>query len=335
MEALAVQHRHLSIPDAALFSPMELQIAKNCSEADFARIVRAVSQLDTAGDLWVCDGAFYAINSWGKNKGLKIMTDATGYKKLSLYNSHFVALNFPPSKRFPGYKANHYATMIPFPVEWRDAFLARHAGENLTCRGLRLLAVREFGSEPAGRDEATKVKKRHVTMPEELYERVRTQVGKYGNVCTLVENMLEKWLRQQAAVVPAPVVIVTPEPEVEDRPTYAEHREQQFAEGVQPIPAKEKKPSKPSDLNWIQWVPCGAEERVDSGDGLVLLRESGRRKAKKFYSEADAQAAEQTNFERCGYRERVVRCEVCSGGNARKQVYHVAHNFSSDHRSGA
>jgi hypothetical protein len=43
----------------------------------------------------------------------------------------------------------------------------------------------------------------------------------------------------------------------------------------------------------------------------------------RFYSEAEAIAAEQKYAAEKGYRSRVVRCPVCSGGNARSPIWHV------------
>lgn len=319
MEALAIQERHLTIPQCALFSPIELQIAANCSEADFTRTCKLVAALGTANDMWIADASFYAIEHFGREHGLKIAAEATGYKSFSLAKSARVSEAFPPQKRFPDYSFNAYRFLLPFPVEWRDAFLARHVGESLTSRGLRLLAVKEFGSEPY---KAARVKKRTVEIAEDIYEQVRTRIGKDGKIYFLVENMLKRWLAQ----TPVPAPVHTPEPvvEPEKRPTYAERRTAQLAaDPAAKIPAKEKKLVKVK----FAWTECTATQFVDSENGLAQYKGPHGSNPTKFYSEADALTAEAEHFSARGYHQRVKKCESCSGGNARKQVYHIYHVY--------
>ncbi len=129
----------------------------------------------------------------------------------------------------------------------------------------------------------------------------------------LVENLLRNWMKSNPEEKPA---IITP-PVEEPRLPYAERRKKQIADGAKPIPQKERRPSKLK----LAWVECSPEQFIDGKDGVVPYKGAGKVAATKFWSQADAIAAEQINFERCGYREEVRRCEVCN-------CWHVYHRYS-------
>jgi hypothetical protein len=146
-------------------------------------------------------------------------------------------------------------------------------------------------------------------------------------ICVMIEGILESWLHTQPDA-PAPPVgagpTVVPAPAAsEPRPTYSERRKQQIADGATPIPAKKAKKIR------LAWVPCRPAEFLDSENGPKQMQQNSKFAA-KFYSEADAIAAEQKNFEQVGYREEVKECAVCSGGNARKKCWHVFHIYRTE-----
>ena len=72
------------------------------------------------------------------------------------------------------------------------------------------------------------------------------------------------------------------------------------------------------------WIP---DQFIDSENGPVHYKGSRVSTATKFYSEADAIAAEAKHFEAKGYHELVQKCDVCSGGNARRECWHVYHIY--------
>lgn len=316
MSDLTVQARHLTIPECALFSPSELTIAPNCTQNDFVRIVKAVAALDTAEGLWVADASLYAIEHFGREKGLEIMAGATSYKTASLLKVAHVASEFPPSKRVNGLSYDHYRRLLAFPRDWAFEFIKRHAGEGLSSRGFYAFAVKEFGSAPYKNKQP---KRRAVYVHEELYSRLRPFSNR--KVSHFIEGLLEEWLKQHpdvpAPVIPAPVVVNEP------RPPYAERRKQQIADGAAPIPAKRKR--SPVKL-CISWTPCSPQEFVDLEGGPVPYKGPGARRATKFWSLEDAVAAEEKNFEEKKYREEVRRCEVC-------KCWHIYHRFSDSGRA--
>jgi hypothetical protein len=108
------------------------------------------------------------------------------------------------------------------------------------------------------------------------------------------------------------------------RATYEERRRQQIAAGAKPIPVKRHKQRKgPLRLQWTECRP--GKSFLDSENGAAQFLGRGSEKAHKFYSEADAIAAEQRHFDEKGFRERVIHCGVC-------QCWHVQHIFTSEVR---
>jgi hypothetical protein len=111
------------------------------------------------------------------------------------------------------------------------------------------------------------------------------------------------------------------------RATYEERRRQQIAAGAKPIPVKKHKQRKgPLRLQWTECRP--GKSFLDSENGAAQFLGRGSEKAQKFYSEADAIAAEQRHFDEKGFRERVIHCDVC-------QCWHVQHIFTSEVRQRA
>ena len=340
---VVAQQRHLSLPDSCLFRPSELHIFPDCSVEDFERIVKAVVMLDQAEDLWVADASLHAFKTW-KKEGLAIAAKAFGLSVPHLYKSALVARDFPPEHRWLGYAFSHYRVMQAFPRDWSYAFLERHAGEKHGMNSLRALAEREFGGNPA---KARQPKKRSVLIRAELYARLRPHADN-RKVHFLIERILEDWLRVQPDV-PIPVIIESAAARYKrevferraekhklqeekaaavlaKRATYAERRKQQIADGAKQIPAKEKKASKIR----IAWTGCAGEQLIDSENGPVHYKGPCGSKPTKFYSEADALAAEAEHFEARGYHEQVKQCDVCSGGNARKECWHVYHIYRTE-----
>ena len=87
--------------------------------------------------------------------------------------------------------------MLPFPDDFLDGFLARHADTKCSPRNLRALAVAEFGSDPhTKRDEP---EKRNVSIRAELWVRIQ-QYSPTQQIHQLVEVILEDWL---STVTPA------------------------------------------------------------------------------------------------------------------------------------
>ncbi len=312
-EALAVQERHLSIPQCALFSPCELTIAANCSESEFSRIVAAVTALDKAEKLWVADFSLFGIQHFGKEKGLKLAREASGFTKAYLYRASLVAIAFPPERRCGNYSFNHYRSVMCFPREWVYGFLERNASKNISSNSLRALAESEWGGNPVSKAE--KPKNTSVRIPAELFARLR-QYSDKAHIHTHIANILETWIKLHPEV-PKPVIA-----EPVKRPTYAARRKQQIADGAKPIMKKQKKQKKLR----IAWTECKPDEFVDSEDGAKQTRYKNKPPA-KFFSEADAIAAETEHFEAKGYHEQVKKCDVCCGGNARRECWHVYHIY--------
>ena len=391
--ALTVSPRSLDLPLGALFSPTEMQIGPSTSQAEYQKLGAGLRKLDNASELWTADFSLFGLRTWGKEQGLQLAHDATGLSKFFLYKTSFVAARFAPEHRLPGYKYSAYRELMPFPPEWAYEFLARHAGEKLSSKSLRALAVKEFGSEPY---KAKQPKKRNVSIRCELYARL-AQHSPSQKVASFIEQILGDWIRHRegppltdaekqqryrerhpgcgwsaerwrayraehkpAATtyhdnlnVSRPEPVVDEEPSIDDieaairarnsrrnvdpapdatqtqpqapivpetpKPDYAARRQQQIAAGAKKI---EPKPERKFKLR-LQWTECRpGKSYLDSEKGPAQFRGKGSEYPHKFFSEADAIAAEQRCFEERGYRELVVRCEEC-------KCWHVRHRYSS------
>jgi hypothetical protein len=323
-EALAViTERHLDLPQSALFCPEELVINPSTTPEEYKKLGSGLSKLGKAQDLWVADYSLFGIRTYGKVEGLKLAVQATGFTKHHLYKIHFVAARFTTKHRYTGYKFQHYRQMMPFPSEFAYGFLERNQGKNISSNSLRALAEKECSLS-----KARQPRKTSLNIRAELYARLRPHSNN-RKVYILVERILEDWLRTQPDV-PTPVTprIDTPvhtDNDVQPRPTYAERRKKQIADGAKPIMAKEKKLTKIK----LAWTACSGEQLIDSESGPVQYKGPRGSKPTKFHSEVDAIAAEQKNFEEKGYREEVKKCPVCSGGNAKKPVWHIYHVYRS------
>jgi len=83
-----------------------------------------------------------------------------------------------------------------------------------------------------------------------------------------------------------------------NRPTYQQRRETQLAKGADPIKPKKNKLS-------LLWVPCSP--RAGNTENNPALNRAKSQRATCFTTLEAAQAAEQENFERCGYHEQDCR----------------------------
>ncbi len=306
-----------------------MHIPTGCTRAQFIHIVKESLREDAASSMHVADCALFAINAWGREAGLDVTVEATGYKRTTLLAASTVAVSFLPEKRYT-YSFQHLKQMLPFPVDFRDAFLVRHAGENLAVHNLRALAVEEYGSEPC---ERRKKPTKSISIDEGIY-RVAFIRLKRKRLCVLVENLLRNWLKshpeetavtpdtKNPAPTPAPVNVdaVTP------RPTYAERRQAQLDAGAPRITEKKKRVRKPAALK-LCWVACRPASFIDGENGAAPYRASQVSSATRFDSLQDAEAAEQKFFARRGYHQKVALCPTCSGGNARRSVWHVYHIY--------
>jgi hypothetical protein len=337
--ALVAQPRSLDLPLGALFSPTEMQIGPSTSRAEYQKLGAGLRKLDNASELWTADFSLFGLRTWGREQGLQMAHDATGLSKFFLYKASFIAARFTPEHRLPGYKYSAYRELMPFPPEWAYAFLSRHVDEKLSSRSLRALAVKEFGSEPY---KAKQSKKRSVKIRCELFARL-AQHAPSRKVAPFIEQILEDYLAaaqsngktappaspsvgndsQSTSAQPA-----TPAAPETPRPSYTERREQQIADGAQPIP---QKPPKKYSLK-VQWTECLGESFVDTENGAVSFRAASREKPTVFWSENDAIAAEEEHFKQCGFREKVVHCNSCSlrlsSSKRTVHIYHVAHIYS-------
>ncbi len=304
-----------------------LTIPTGVDRVQFVRIVNEILLEDASSSMRIADAALYAVTAW-ESEGLELMCEATGFGEITVRKSARVAAEFPPSVRVAGFGFGHYRRLLPFPRDWSVEFLRNNAGKNLTNRALYALAVEAFGKHPHEKKLPTRC---NVALLDSTLARLRPFSGR--KIAHFIEGLLEEWLKQHpdvpAPVVPAPVIpapVVTPAPVVvnEPRPTYAERRKRQLADGAPPIPAKPRKLKK---LTKVAWTECKPSEFIDAEAGAVPYKQAGGL-ATKFYSLEDAIAAEQQNFEKKGYRERVAKCGVCSGGNAPREVFHVYHIFS-------
>ena len=71
-EALAVQQRHIAIPECAMFSPCELVIAADCSQSEYERVMRAVCDME-CGELYINRGpgeSIHGFHTGWKQSGL-------------------------------------------------------------------------------------------------------------------------------------------------------------------------------------------------------------------------------------------------------------------------
>jgi hypothetical protein len=188
-------------------------ISKGCSESEFITTVTIVAALERDTKLWLADASLFAIKRWGRDRGLQLLHEATGFKKASLNSASYTAAAFPPEKRYD-YGFNHLRFMKPYAhadASWTDAFLARHQDDKVSSRDLRSLAQREY----AGKDGESKKKpvvcrspkKCSVTIRADIFARLRLHNAD-GKISVMIDRILEEWLSKQPN---APAVTVKPE----------------------------------------------------------------------------------------------------------------------------
>jgi hypothetical protein len=187
--ALTVQPRHLTLPECCLFAPTELQIGASLSQTEFSRLGKALSSVDQASDLWACDYALAGQKRWGDD-GLKLASEATklsiGYLKVGAR----IAERFDPARRFPNLTRHHYRCLVPFPVEFTDAWLPTVIDRNLSAKLLRAVAVEAYGSDPCkcrAQDEY-----RSILIRQVLYARFK-ELSPAPKVSVFIEEVLTDW----------------------------------------------------------------------------------------------------------------------------------------------
>lgn len=188
--ALTVQPRHLTLPECCLFAPTELQIGPALSQTEFSRLGKALSSVDQASDLWACDYALAGQKRWGVD-GLKLAHEATklsiGYLKVGAR----IAERFDPSRRFPNLTRHHYRCLVPFPVEFTDAWLPTVIDRNLSAKLLRAVAVEAYGSDPC--KCRAQNEHRTVLIRQVLYARLK-ELSPIPKTAVFIEEVLEDWL---------------------------------------------------------------------------------------------------------------------------------------------
>jgi hypothetical protein len=345
--ALTIDHRHLTLPDFCLFAPTELQIGPSVSQDEFSRLGKALAAVDQASDLWSCDYALAGQKRWG-DEGLRVAAAATrlsvGYLKVGVR----IAERFDPSRRFPNMTREHYRGLCCFPVEFTDKWLPTVVEKGFGARSLRALAVAAFGRDPkAG---YSKNKKRQISIPETLYARLK-ECSPIPKTAIFIEQILVDFAsdatpEQQARIAAAlftrdadrtrerrgikPKVEKIKEPtdvqyqlkkfQEASRPTYAERREEQLANGAEPVPVKDKKYKCKVR---IVFTECRGNTYID---GDVTKQLSTGMSVSRYFKQEDAEAAAAEYGADRGYRCEAFICEPCSSTIAsryRKEVWHV------------
>lgn len=190
--ALAVQQRHLQLPDACLFAPTELSIPAELSQSDFSRLGKALASVDQASDLWACDYALAGQKRWG-DEGLKLAATATKLSGGYLKTGARIAERFDPSRRFPNLTREHYRGICCFPVEFTDKWLPTVAEKGFSARTLRALCVEAYGSDPKEGYTRSQNKKRGVRISTTLYAQFQER-SPIPKVAIFIEQVLEDWM---------------------------------------------------------------------------------------------------------------------------------------------
>jgi hypothetical protein len=354
---LAVDRRHLALPDSCLFAPTELQIGPSLSQNEFSRLGTALGSVDQASDLWACDYALAGQKRWGV-EGLKLASTATrlsvGYLKISAR----IAERFDPARRYANMTREHYRVLCCFPVDFTDEWLLTVVEKGFGARTLRALAVEAFGSDPkAG---YSKNKKRNIVLPETLYARLKA-CSPVPKTAVFIEQILLNFVssstpEQKARITAAlstreadkvrtrrkvkkprvekPEKIEEPadvkfqiqklrkEQQSETpRSTYAERREQHLADGVASIPAKAQCNScrgRYKSRIRIVFTKCDGLSYIE--DTCGTMRPLTKATASRFNSLEKAEEAAREYSEDRGYACEAFLCERCS---AERSIWHV------------
>jgi hypothetical protein len=331
-----------------------LQIPTSITKEDFRQLGAALSKIDSANDLWSCDFALHAQQTW-EEEGLDLAASATGLSKFFLKRCARIASVFPPTRRHPQLNRNHYRILLPFDQAQIDAWLPTVADQKrLSAKSLRALAVEKFG-EPVTVKQPTK---HAVKIRETLWTRL-TQHAPSQKASALIELILEEWLKrplsEQAIVLAAAELRraqkrqnkkpSTPDSRERAAERMRQHRAAQKAardaekdavgtsrndgndipsDSAHPEPSqlskrqKEGRKRKERELQ-LQWLPCS---RPFPKEHNAVFISAKSQRADCFPTLEAAQAAEQKHFEKVGYHEEVVHCLVPCG------AYHVRHVYS-------
>jgi hypothetical protein len=347
---LAVDRRHLALPESCLFAPTELVIGASLSQNEFSRLGTALASVDQASDLWACDYALAGRKRWGV-EGLTLASTATrlsvGYLKISAR----IAERFDPTRRHANLTREHYRGLCCFPVEWTDTWLPTVAEKRFSAKTLRALAVEAYGSDPkAG---YSKNKKRSIALPETLYARLK-ECSPIPKTAVFIEEVLTDWANnatpeQRARVAsalstrdadkvrnrrrkekkrvekpdkieePADVRFQLQKFEESARLTYEERREEQLADGATPIPVKQR--GRYRSRVSIVFTECRGLSYIENNEGM--MRRLSKASASRFKSLEKAEAAALEYSVDRGYACEPFYCERC-------RVYHVrAKNYGT------
>jgi hypothetical protein len=145
-----------------------------------------------------------------------------------------------------------------------------------------------------------------------------------------LEKLPGRWPEKKPKTLLAQFMSAT----IQQRPTYDERREQQFADGAQPIPPKLRKFStgtrKYRSNVKIAFVECKGNLFVESDEGEVVQIKKGT--ATRFSNQEKAEAAAREYSLDRGYACEAFMCEACSfeatrhGQPYRKDIWHVRGN---------
>lgn len=180
----------LSIP-GALFSPVELSIDPSTSAEDYQRIGKAISSIGDADELWESDYALWGMKHFGA-EGLTLAAGATGLSKGFLKRCARIAEVFPPERRHPNLKRNHYRVLLPFDQSKLDVWLPTVVNQKrLSSKSLRALAVEALGEPVTAKQPAKRSVKIHETLWSQLLQHAPSR-----KASVLVEVILDEWLRR-------------------------------------------------------------------------------------------------------------------------------------------
>jgi len=232
--ALTVQPRHLTLPECCLFAPTELQIGASLSQTEFSRLGKALSSVDQASDLWACDYALAGQKRWGDD-GLKLAATATklsvGYLKVGAR----IAERFDPARRFPNLTRHHYRCLVPFPVEFTDAWLPTVINRNLSAKLLRAVAVEAYGSDPCKCRPQNEY--RTVLIRQVLYARFK-ELSPAPKVSLFIEEVLTEWANNATPEAHARVAAALL---TREEASHQRRRAERNAKKAEMLAAKEKR----------------------------------------------------------------------------------------------
>jgi hypothetical protein len=359
VQALTISDSHnLAIPAGALFHPKMLTIGVSTSRAEYQRLGQGLSRLDDASQLWSCDFCLFGIRNWGKEDGLQLAHEATGFTKGTCKKLAYIAERFTPEHRPDGFTRAHFRALLPFPQDWLNTWLPTIENRRPSSKGVRALAIEAFGSDPSQRPSLKKMTS--VSIPSALYARLVELNATHPS--ELVEAIVTAWLttspEEQASALavaveikrerknqrsrerrkekkpkvekPAPEKIVEPADvkyqvkklEESKRQTYAERRQEQLANGAEPVPVKERKYTSKVRICFTECRGKAFVERSGRGGRLTPLY-SPTSGPSSYSDEAKAEAAAAEYSADRGYLCEAFFCVACSMPDSARFVYHV------------